>query len=54
MTETGDNIPVTITKDWYFRKPRLIMTERTEYHSVRGEMPGSVLNAAKNNNKGKF
>jgi arylsulfatase A-like enzyme len=54
MTETGDNIPDTITKDWYFRKPRLIMTERTEYHSIRGEMPGSVLNATKNNNKGKF
>lgn len=54
MTETGDNIPVTITKDWYIRKPRIIMTERTEYHSIRGEMPGSVLNATKNNNKGKF
>lgn len=54
MIETGDNIPLNITKDWYFRKPGSILTQRTEYHSIRGEMPGSTLNATQNNNKGKF
>ena len=51
MKETGDNIPVNITKDWYHRKPGSI---KTKFHSLRGEMPGSILNATLNNNKGKF
>ena len=54
MIETGDNIPLNITKDWYFRKPGSTLTQRTEYHSIRGEMAGSTLNATQNNNKGKF
>ncbi len=54
MKETGDNIPVNLTKDWYYKKPGSIKTERTRFHSIRGEMPGIKLNAIQNNNKGSF
>ena len=51
MTETGDNIPENLTKDWYLKEAGLI---KTEYHNIRGEMPGQKLNATKNNAKGAF
>tara|TARA_R110002126_G_scaffold710_1_gene4459 strand:+ start:72 stop:1520 length:1449 start_codon:yes stop_codon:yes gene_type:complete len=51
MTETGDNIPKNLTKDWYLKEAGLI---KTEFHNVRGEMPGQNLNATENNVKGAF
>ena len=51
MKETGDNIPENLTKDWYLKEAGLI---KTEFHNVRGEMPGNSLNATKNNAKGAF
>ena len=54
MVETSDNIPLILTKDWYYRKPGSLKTNRTEFHSIRGEMPGMKLNAIQNNNKGIF
>jgi arylsulfatase A-like enzyme len=54
MVETSDNIPVNLTKDWYYRKPGSLKTNSTEFHSIRGEMPGMKLNATQNNNKGIF
>ena len=51
MMETGDNIPENLTKDWYLKEAGLI---KTEYHNVRGEMPGEKLNATQNNAKGAF
>jgi len=51
MKETGDNIPENLTQDWYLKKPGLV---RTKLHNIRGEMPGRVLNATQNNNKGRF
>ena len=51
MQETGDDIPEKLTHDWYLREEGAITTE---YHNIRGEMPGSKLNATHNNNKGKF
>ena len=51
MEETGDNIPVNLTKDWYLREPGNI---KTKHYNVRGEMPGKKLNATENNSKGRF
>ena len=51
MRETGDNIPVNLTKDWYVREPGYV---KTNLYNIRGEMPGIKLNAAQNNNKGSF
>jgi N-sulfoglucosamine sulfohydrolase len=51
MKETGDNIPSDLTKDWYLREPGYI---KTTDHNKRNEMPGARLNAAQNNNKGRF
>ena len=51
MKETSDNIPENLTKDWYLKEAGLI---KTEFHNVRGEMPGNSLNATKNNAKGAF
>ncbi|MBC8766607.1 sulfatase [Arenibacter sp. BSSL-BM3] len=51
MIETGDNIPENLTKDWYLKEAGLI---KTEFHNIRGEMPGEKLNATKNNVKGIF
>lgn len=51
MMETGDNIPENLTKDWYLKEAGLI---KTEFHNIRGEMPGQKLNATENNAKGKF
>jgi arylsulfatase A-like enzyme len=51
MEETDDNIPDSLTKDWYLRVPGYIGTESKE---LRGEMPGASRNAVKNNIKGPF
>ncbi len=51
MDETGDNIPVNLTKDWYLHVPGYINTAAKE---VRGEMPGAANNATEINNKGPF
>jgi len=51
MDETGDNIPVNLTKDWYLRVPGYIGTDARE---VRGEMPGAANNATEINEKGPF
>lgn len=51
MRETSDNIPDKITKDWYTKTPN---HTKTNQFKVRGEMPGTLLNATQNNNKGKF
>ncbi|MCD6598317.1 MAG: sulfatase [Bacteroidales bacterium] len=51
MEETGDNIPVNLTKSWYFREPGIM---KTKDYNVRGEMPGEKLNSTENNNKGRF
>jgi arylsulfatase A-like enzyme len=51
MESTGDNVPNTLTKDWYLMEPGYI---KTSDHGVRGEMPGAALDATKNNNKGPF
>jgi arylsulfatase A-like enzyme len=51
MMETDDNIPENLTKDWYLKEGGLI---KTEFHNIRGEMPGQKLNATKNNAKGTF
>ena len=51
MIDTTDNIPENLTKDWYLKEAGLI---KTEFHNIRGEMPGEKLNATKNNAKGAF
>ena len=57
IAETDDDLPKELTKDWYLRKQKPFNESsnlKTEYHGVRGQMPGSSLNAVKNNNKGPF
>ena len=57
IIDTGDNIPINITRDWYFRdldKLNESSSSKTNYHGIRGEMPGKSLDAVKNNNKGPF
>ena len=57
IAETDDDLPKELTKDWYLRKQKPFNESsnlKTEYHGVRGQMPGSSLNAIKNNNKGPF
>ncbi|HOO98662.1 MAG TPA: sulfatase [Bacteroidales bacterium] len=51
MQETGDNIPDSITKDWYERVPGNV---KTKYHSIRGEPVDRKFNATLINNKGMF
>lgn len=51
MDETGDNIPVNLTKDWYLRVPGYI---ETAAKGVRGKMPGSANDATGINEKGPF
>ncbi len=51
MTETGDNIPDKLTKDWYMREPGYV---KSEFFEIRGEMPGKSTDAVKNNSKGPF
>ena len=57
IIETGDSKPTKITKDWYqrdqepFNESSLL---KTEFHGVRGEMPGKSTNAVSNNSKGPF
>lgn len=48
---TGDNVPENLTKSWYEYKPGYI---KTEYHEIRGEMPGVKTNATNINKKGPF
>ena len=57
ITETGDSKPIQITKDWYLREQEPFNESsllKTEFHGIRGEMPGKSTNAVKNNNKGPF
>ena len=57
IKETGDNLPINLTKDWYQRKQEPYNESsllKTEYHGIRGEMPGKLTNAINNNNKGPF
>ncbi|HSH19470.1 MAG TPA: sulfatase [Draconibacterium sp.] len=51
MKETGDDIPMELTTDWYEKIPGYV---KTVNHNIRGEMPGMKNSATKNNNKGKF
>jgi arylsulfatase A-like enzyme len=51
MEETGDNVPATITRDWYLKEAGY---KRTPYHNIRGEMPGKKRNATQINHKGPF
>jgi len=51
MKETGDNIPVNLTKDWYLPDPGYITTEDKD---IRGEMPGFINNATQINHPGPF
>jgi arylsulfatase A-like enzyme len=57
IKETGDNLPINLTKDWYQREQEPNNESsllKTEYHGIRGEMPGKLTNAINNNNKGPF
>ena len=57
VSATGDNIPHTLTKDWYLKKQEPYNQSsllKTKDFEIRGEMPGKALNAVKNNNKGPF
>lgn len=57
VSATGDNIPNTLTKDWYLKKQEPYNQSsllKTKDFEIRGEMPGKALNAVKNNNKGPF
>ena len=49
--ETGDNIPVNLTRDWFLRVPGYVETAAI---NVRGEMPGAANNATEINHKGPF
>jgi N-sulfoglucosamine sulfohydrolase len=51
MSETGDDIPANLTKDWYLREPGY---QKTEFHGIRGESVSTRLEATKNNCKGLF
>jgi arylsulfatase A-like enzyme len=51
MSETGDNIPDSLTRDWYERKPGYV---KTKYINIRGEPIDAKYNATMNNNKGRF
>lgn len=51
MTETGDNIPENITKDWYERVPGYV---KTKYINIRGEPVDKKFEATRNNNKGRY
>ena len=55
--ETGDSQPDEITKDWYEKRPRpdkAPNSQKTSYHGIRGELPGSSKKATQINNKGPF
>ena len=57
IDDTGDTFPEKLTKDWYLREQEKFNESsllKTEFHGVRGEMPGSSTLATKNNNKGPF
>jgi arylsulfatase A-like enzyme len=51
MTETGDNIPENLTRDWYERAPDYVKTGEI---NKRGEAVDKKFNATENNNKGRF
>jgi len=51
MKETGDNIPDSITKDWYQRAPGNI---RTPFVNVRGEPVDKKFNASTINKRGPY
>ena len=57
ISDTGDTYPEKLTKDWYLREQEKFNESsllKTQFHGVRGEMPGSSTLATKNNNKGPF
>ena len=57
IIETDDNLPTELTKDWYLREQEPFNQSsllKTKFHGVRGTMPGSSLDAVKNNSKGPF
>ena len=57
INDTGDAFTGQLTKDWYLRKQEKFNESsllKTEFHGIRGEMPGSSTLATKNNNKGPF
>jgi arylsulfatase A-like enzyme len=51
MLETGDNIPDSLTKDWYERVPGNV---KTKYHNIRGEPVDRKFNATLIKNTGRF
>ena len=57
IESTGDDIPDSLTKDWYlieqepYNETSLL---KTKHHGIRGVMPGHLSNAINNNNKGPF
>jgi len=57
ISDTGDTFPAKLTRDWYLREQEKFNESsllKTEFHGIRGEMPGSSTLATKNNNKGPF
>jgi arylsulfatase A-like enzyme len=51
MDQTGDDIPQSLTKDWYMKDSG---TLKTKEFGIRREMPGSKRKATQNNHKGTF
>lgn len=51
MRDTGDNIPDSITKDWYERSPG---NKKTADFNIRGEPVSERFDATLINNKGRF
>lgn len=51
MDTTGDTVPAQLTHDWYERVPGYL---KTEYHGIRGEMPGAACHATQILEKGPF
>ena len=49
-SETGDGIPLNLTKSWYDRETG----DALKIEQIRGEMPGTKGSAVKNNNKGPY
>ena len=57
IESTGDDIPDSLTKDWYLREQEPYNETsllKTKHHGIRGVMPGHLSNAINNNNKGPF
>ena len=57
MDETGDDVPESLTKDYYLRDQKKGVENsslKTDFYQTRGIMPGFKSNAIIINNKGPF